>query len=64
MWPTLSVGSFYRIWCRGMRAPRRVLLLGVAPGGELLLAIPPRSPRGRWRPWATDRHVIKGVFAG
>jgi hypothetical protein len=63
MWPTLEVGSIYQILIRGRRKVQTGMLLRVLPDGELLLARPPQSRRGKWAPLAVDRHEIKGVWS-
>jgi hypothetical protein len=64
MWPTLTVGSFYRIWALGhSRGLRRAMLVGIEPDGRLDLALEPISPRSRWRPWGLARSEVRGVFA-
>lgn len=62
MWPMLSSGDRVRVWVRGRQRLRAVVVVAIGQHGELELALPPASPRGRWRPWHVERDRVRGVF--
>lgn len=62
LWPSLEVGDSYLVWAAGCRSSRVAMLLGVDPDGSLLLALPPYTLRGRWRPWMLTRAEVRGVW--
>ena len=63
MWPTLEAGRPYRFLLKGSGRLKFAYLLAVGPAGELALAFPARSARGRWIPAEVARADVRGVFA-
>ena len=62
MFPTLSVGMSVSVLLRGRGRSQRALLLAIGDDGALSLALPPRAPRGRWRPLLVERQAVRGVW--